>query len=259
MSSPDSAGPEQRRRQPLAAWAFVVLMLALTVLFAALGVWQLQRLAEKEALIATVAARIEDQPVQLPPADRWETMDWDEWNYRPVTVTGRLAREQSVLVFTSRPDTGSGPSGPGYWVMTPLRLDDGGGIFINRGYVPQTVGPDYLDTVAATPEPVTLSGIARLAEEPGPFTPEPDVARGIEWVRDVHRLQDLAGTALAPLAPIYIDLPAGPAGELPLGGGTTVEFPNNHLGYAMTWLGFALLTPALLAYWLWRRRRESKR
>ena len=49
-------------------WTFIVLMLALAVTCAWLGTWQLQRLAEKEALIAAVDDRLDAIPVPLPPA-----------------------------------------------------------------------------------------------------------------------------------------------------------------------------------------------
>ena len=53
------------------------------------------------------------------------------------------------------------------------------------------------------------------------------------------RLTALADPALAPFAPIYLDLPAGEPGALPQGGETRLSFPNNHLGYAITWYGLA--------------------
>ena len=46
-----------------------------------------------------------------------------------------------------------------------------------------------------------------------------------------------------PVLGLTIDAPAGSAGALPQGGETTVEFPNNHFGYALTWFGFAITTP----------------
>jgi surfeit locus 1 family protein len=59
------------------------------------------------------------------------------------------------------------------------------------------------------------------------------------------------------VAPLYVDLPAGPAGALPQGGETVVDFPNNHLGYAITWFGFAILTPLLLAGWIYKQFRPD--
>jgi surfeit locus 1 family protein len=94
------------------------------------------------------------------------------------------------------------------------------------------------------------------ADTAGPFTPAADRAHHIDWVRDPARLAALDGLG-DPVLPLTIDLPAGPPGALPQGGETTVDFPNNHLGYAITWFGFALITPALLGFWMWRQLRPK--
>lgn len=237
--------------------AFIGLMLALTVLFAVLGLWQWQRLAEREELIATVASRMTRSPSEFPTADRWAALDPDFYNYRPLTVTGSYVPRQTVLVFTSLTAAKGRYSGPGYWVMTPFVLEEGGTLFVNRGFVPQESGSAFASGGPVPPGIVTLAGMGRAPEEPGSFTPGADAARRIEWVRDTHRLGRLVDPALAPFAPIYLDLPAGDPGALPQGGETMVEFPNNHLGYALTWFGFALLTPTLLAFWLFRLFRRA--
>jgi surfeit locus 1 family protein len=234
--------------------AFVVLMLCLMVLFTLPGLWQWQRLGEKEALIATVESRTARSPSPLPAVLDWPSLDAEFYNYRPLIVTGRYLPGETILVFTSLASPRGAHSGPGYWVMTPLALEEGGTLFINRGFVPQQSGPAYAGGGAVPPGVVTLTGIGRVSEEAGSFTPGADAGARIDWVRDIERLARLVDAALAPFAPLYLDLPAGDAGALPQGGETVVEFPNNHLGYAMTWFGFALLTPILLAFWLFRRR-----
>lgn len=239
------------------AWAFIVLMLGLTSLFALLGSWQLQRLAEKEALIATVAVRLDDPPAPLPSTAGWAALDGATIDYLPVAATGHYLESSTVLVFTSLGSARGTYSGPGYWVLTPFALETGGTLFVNRGFIPQEAAEDR---AALEPESLeaalTVEGVGRRAEHAGAFTPVPDIANGIEWVRDPVRLAALAGIE-GPVAPFYLDLPAGPAGELPQGGETVVEFPNNHLGYAYTWFGFALITPILLFFWVRRQRRPA--
>jgi surfeit locus 1 family protein len=230
-------------------WAFIVLMLALTVLWIALGIWQIERLQWKDALVAEVTARLDTAPIDLPPLSQWPTVDPDSWDFRPVKATGTLRADETVLVFTSLSDPKGQYSGAGYWVMTPLELASGGTVFVNRGFVPQDHGQQFI-TGAATPE--TIPGVALAPEAPGLFTPGPDPAQHIDWVRDPARLAADAHLA-GPILGLTIDLPAGPAGSLPQGGETTIDFPNNHLGYALTWFGLALLTPALLAYWIRRQ------
>jgi surfeit locus 1 family protein len=231
--------------------AFIVLMLGLTALFAGLGAWQVERLGEKERLIASVGSGLVSAPVPL------ETVQADA-DYRPVTLSGSYHRSGQVLVFTSLSDANGQYSGPGYWVMTPLALDGGGTVFVNRGFIPQDRRGEF-PTTNVPQGHQDLSGLLRRAERAGEFTPEPDYSNGIDWIRDPQRLADFGTGLPQPILPWFVDLPAGAPGELPQGGETVVEFPNNHLGYAITWFGFAILTPILLAFWLLRQRRDSGR
>jgi surfeit locus 1 family protein len=236
-------------------WTFVLFMLALTGLFAGLGFWQLQRLGEKEALIATVNERLADEPVPFPTAERWPAeVGMGDYGYRPTTIAGRYLPHRTVLVFTSLNSRQGGLRGPGYWVMTPLALESGGTIWVNRGFIPESARTAFAAGGNAEQETVTLTGIAKPSEQGGAFTPAANQKERIEWIRNVARLSRLAPDLPQPVAPVYLDLPAGPPGTLPQGGETVVNFPNNHLGYALTWFGFAILSPILLFFWLRRQR-----
>lgn len=237
-------------------WTFIAFMLALTGLFIWLGTWQLQRLAEKDALIAEVGRQLLEAPYDIPDAEDWSSVDLDVYAYHLLTLTGRYLNDKTVLVFTNLPEPKGRFGGPGYWVMTPFEPRTGGTIFVNRGFIPQTSGESF--SAALGPEgEQTLTGIALRAETAGAFTPGPDKLKRIEWVRDPRRLAAMADVS-GPLFPFTVDAPAGEAGALPQGGETVIEFPNNHLGYAFTWFGFALITPLLLAYWTFRQLRPAK-
>ncbi|MDR3476013.1 MAG: SURF1 family protein [Devosia sp.] len=255
MIAPALAGAGSGRRRWL-FWSFVVLMVALTVVFAGLGKWQIDRLAWKESLLAEVQQRLHLPPVALPPVAEWVAFDPETYQYRPVTLTGHFVSGQAVRVFVGLSDAKGQYSGPGYWIMTPFALDGGGTVFVDRGFVPDNLSATYANDNTAPAGTITLSGIAMPSEAPGPFTPGADAVKRIEWVRNIDRMAKLASAALQPFAPIYVDLPAGPAGALPQGGETTIDFPNNHLGYALTWFGFAILTPIMLAVWVLRQRRK---
>ena len=233
-------------------WAFIVLMLALTLLWIALGLWQVQRLQWKEGLIAEVNARLTQPPYDLPALDAWTTLDPDRYDFHPARLAGQYAPSGTVLVFTGLDAPKGKYSGPGYWVMTPFEPDGGGVVFVNRGFVPQSSATAFLDENTVPKGHISLTGNMIAAEAAGPFTPAPDRPNHVDWVRDPARLAALDGIS-GPIFPMLIDLPAGPPGALPQGGETVVDFPNNHLGYAFTWFGLAVLTPALLAYWVWRQ------
>ena len=237
--------------------AFVMLMLGLTALFAVLGLWQLDRLREKETLITAVTERTVAAPTPLPPVAEWVGFDAEVFDYRPVTATGTYVPAETIRVFTSLSDARGQFSGPGYWVITPLAVTGGGYVLVNRGFVPQNLSDNYASGADAPLGRVTVTGLARSSEEASSFTPGPDARNRIEWVRNIPRLAALLEPALTPLAPITIDVAAGDPGALPQGGETTLSFPNNHFGYALTWFGFAILTPILLAVWLFRQRRKA--
>jgi surfeit locus 1 family protein len=140
-------------------------------------------------------------------------------------------------------------------VMTPLRLAAGGTLFVNRGFVPESSASSFAQGGPVPGGTVAVSGLARISEPVTSFTPGTDFARRIEWVRNSERLAAMLPEELRPVAPVTLDLPAGPPGALPQAGETVMAFPNNHLGYALTWFGFAVLTPVLLGVWLLRQRR----
>ena len=237
---------------------FVVLMLALAVTCAWLGTWQLHRLAEQEALIAAVDARLTAAPIPAPPAADWPGLDMEPLNFQPVQLTGAFRYNQTVTVFTSLMDGRGQASGPGYWVMTPFVLTDGGTVFVNRGFVPEEFQEAAVTDGEAEEGTLTISGLFRPGEPAGFMTPAANTSDRVEWVRDPARMAQMIDPALAPVAPFYIDLPAAAPGVLPQGGETVVEFPNNHLGYAYTWFGFALVAVGMLGYWLWRQRQDRK-
>jgi surfeit locus 1 family protein len=247
--SPLAIGPISRK----SFWAFIILMLVLTAIFIALGKWQVDRLAWKENLIATVAERMQLPPAPFPPMSQWPGLDADGWNYRPVSITGHFVPDQTVEVFTSLTEPKGRWSGPGVWVMTPFVLEAGGTVLVDRGFVPSEAASRFLDDPATPKGRLTLNGIARPSERTSFFTPKPDPAKRLQYARDLKELASMLDAGLTPVAPLYVDLPAGPPGALPQGGETVVDFPNSHLGYAITWFGFAILTVLMLAGWIYKQ------
>ena len=245
--------PAETPLRGLRFWGFLVFMLGLMALFITLGTWQVDRLGEKERLIASITARAGEPPKLFPEVADWKVFDAGGYDYRAVTLSGTYRPEGTILVFTSLVEQKGEYSGPGFWVMTPFTLVTGGTVFVNRGFVPQSSGAAFAQGGALEPGLISIAGVARNAEMIGSFTPAPDRSRRVEWVRHPARLASMAGDLPQPVAPVYIDLPAGPPGALPQGGETVVEFPNNHLGYAITWYGFALLVPFLLFFWVRRQ------
>ncbi len=202
-----------------------------------LGIWQIERLQEKEALIASVEAGLAAPPVPLklllkanPAAAEW----------RHVRLSGHFLHDREQYVFSQ------GPSGAtGVQVITPLVEPDGDTVLVDRGFVPDALRDPMRRVQGQLEGEVSLTGILRLSQQPGAFTPRPDPATRLWFVKDVAAIAGAAGVAAAPVL-IEVDATPNPGGW-PLGGQTRVDFPNDHLQYAVTWFGLAL---ALLGVYL---------
>lgn len=218
------------------------------VILCGLGAWQLQRLGWKEGLITMAAERTVMEPVPAPNESDWPSVNYVDDEYRPVRLSGRFRHDGEVRVFTSLNDERFSTGGPGYWIVTPLARDDGSTVLVNRGFVPdgrQNAATRMEGQVAG---PVTITGLIRMADPGSAFTPDPDIAGRIWYIRDPEAIA--AAYGLERVAPFFVDADAAPnPGGLPLGGTTRIAFRNQHLGYAVTWFGLALALAGVFAVW----------
>jgi surfeit locus 1 family protein len=134
-------------------------------------------------------------------------------------------------VFTTGAD-----GGPVYHVLTPFITDDGPTFMVDRGEIPQAMlAPQSRKSVEGETRVV---GVWRVPDAPGFFTPKPDSAKRVWYARDLAGITAADGIKLA--APVVVEADAAPnPGGWPKGGQTVVDFPNNHLSYALTWFGLA--------------------
>jgi surfeit locus 1 family protein len=208
-------------------------MLLLAGVFIALGVWQLQRRAWKQALIAQVEARVHAPPTPLPARGQWRAAAEDA--YRRVAVEGHFLRDRETLVRATT------VLGSGYWVLTPLRTADGT-ILVNRGFVPPERREAGLHD-APGDGPVRVIGLLRQSEPGGGFLRSNRPADDRWYSRDVAAIAERRGIRDA--APFFLDAEAEPGPpRYPAAGLTVIRFTDNHLAYALTWFGLAALSAA---------------
>lgn len=264
LTDPDFAEIEanlieaRRPKRPRTSWPFVLFMLVLAGVCIALGFWQLRRLEQKLQLISHVEQRLGSPPIALPPVSEWPAFDPLIYDFQPVTLTGTYVPDQTVMVFTELVDPNGARGGIGYWVVTPMRLTDGGTVMVNRGFVPDATKPLFdggPNSAWPKQDIQTITGIARVTELPNSFTPGPDLNNRVEHVRNIDRLAAMMDPSLAPIAPIYVNADAAASDEMPQGGETKLSFPNRHMEYAMTWFTFAAIAIIMTGFWLWRQRR----
>ena len=211
----------------------LALCLVGTLLFSALGVWQVERRSWKLALVERVNARINAVPAPPPPRGEWASLRPEEIEYRRVRVRGTFLHDRETLVdaLTER--------GPGRWVVTPLQTGEGI-LLVNRGFVPPERRAPATRAAGLVEGPVTVTGLLRLSEPNGRFLRPNQPAQDRWFSRDVAAIAARRG--VPGVAPFFIDADAAPnPGGLPHGGLTVVQFRNTHLIYALTWFGLASL------------------
>jgi surfeit locus 1 family protein len=151
-----------------------------------------------------------------------------------VRLSGRFLHDRETLVQAVT------AYGAGFWVVTPLRREDGSLVLVNRGFVPGSRKDPATRTEGQVSGATDIVGLLRLTEPGGAFLRSNDPARDRWYSRDVAAIA--AARDLSDAAPYFVDADAAPnPGGVPLGGLTVVAFPNNHLVYAVTWYGLALM------------------
>jgi len=223
-----------------------VMAAGIVAVLLSLGTWQLVRLAWKTDLIETMEARLASEPIPLE-----EALDLPraEQEWQPVTARGRLLDESFVL-YRIRAD-----GHPGYHILTPLELDDGRYILVNRGSLMADSFRLALAEMPPVPEAaVEVTGVLRPGEEPGWFTNDNDPAnQAWFWIE----LDLAAETAGVDLLPVVIHADADPAGTDLTGGQARFDPPNRHLEYAITWYCLAIAAAVIFTLRLRRRRSDG--
>jgi surfeit locus 1 family protein len=193
-----------------------------------LGFWQLDRRAERRALNATLDARLALPPLAFDSGTTLLGMVPDSLRFRRARAAGRLDFSGQVIEIAR-----SFQGAPGVHVLTPLRLADGVGVLVDRGWTYAADGMTVDAAALLEPDSTVVEGLFGLRG--GRFGVLPDTVRtGYPLVPLVlRRTSPSPGmpAALRPVPPPALD--DGP-----------------HLSYAVQWFSFAaiaLVGGALLA------------
>jgi len=231
------------------------LVLICLAILLSLGTWQVERLHWKEGLIAKIAERRDAAPVPRAEIEAAEKLG-EDIEFRRVSVSGTFDHARERHFFA----THQGQTG--FYVYTPLLLQDGRTLFVNRGFIPYEMKEPAKRGEGQMAGEVTLTGYARakLGEKPSSLVPDNDLPKNIFYWKDIAAMTTSAGLDPARVLPFFVDADAtvkNPGG-FPVGGVTQFDLPNNHLQYAVTWYGLALaLSGVVVAMWLKRRRSVS--
>ncbi|NNE80909.1 MAG: SURF1 family protein [Silicimonas sp.] len=204
-----------------------------------LGLWQMQRLAWKEALLTEIADRIGAAPVALPDAP-----EIDAHRFLPVVIEGDFDG-QDIPVFIAR------DGGPVYRLVASFETSKGRRVMVDRGGFSalRTLDPTKRTGPMAA---VRVVGNLHWPDEADNWTPAPD-ATGVHYGRDLAVMAAELGTEPVLIVAREVSVSDGIATPYPV---TSAGIPNNHLGYAVQWFGLAAVWAGMTIFLLWRIRKR---
>lgn len=206
-----------------------------------LGNWQARRAEFRGAMQAQSAEAVQQAPLRLGRA----TDIAPQLRYRRVIAEGEYLAERQIWL-----DNRTYQGAAGFYVVTPLRLDDGSHVLVNRGWIAATA--QHTAPPAAPPMGrVTVTG--RLNHSPPSFLELQHVTpTGPVWQNlDLAEFTRVSGLTLAPLVVeqaggspdgLIRDWPAPDSGR------------EKNVSYMWQWYSFAALTAVLWLILNWQPR-----
>jgi len=229
-------------------WILLALLAFVAITTTSLGIWQIQRLGWKKALIVRVETRVHAEPIS-PPDETWTALDQGQHEYLRVRLTGTFQHVLEIPVYAST------VRGPGYWVMTPLSTERGI-IWVNRGFVDAAHRDLATRAYDHSDAPVEITGLVRMPEHSGLFL-RANVPSEQRWyVRNLDEFPIARGIS-PPIAPWFLDQDSTIADtQWPIPGMTVIQFRNQHVSYALTWFALAGLSIGALVFVARHRRKQ---
>ena len=194
------------QRRDVGAVVSAVLVAAVCV---RLGIWQVDRLAQRRARNAVLAARLALPPLEL----RGGGIPADSAQNRRVVARG-IYNFAGELGWPGRSFQGT----PGVALITPLHLPDGSAVVVDRGWAPSPDAFHVDHTRYREPDTATVRGIALI----------PPRGRG-----------DVSVAGFLPFV-IQLETP-DPAAGLPRRWPPPAMDDGPHLSYAIQWFSFAVI------------------
>lgn len=218
-------------------WQILIATVLGAALLVGLGVWQLQRLQWKEALIAERDNRLAAPPVSLDQALK-EFDAEQSVEFLKVEASGTFQHNAELFMLATEGGV------PGFQVVTPFVSRDGIIVLIDRGFIPEPLKDPARRPESRPAGAVNVVGILRRhVKSRGPFTPDNDPEANIWYWWDIPAM--LAHASVAPdarVAPFALHLLPGEGPRtLPAPVAVDKGLTSNHLQYALTWFALAIL------------------
>ena len=217
------------------AYLFQLFVIIFVTIFCALGTWQLYRLQWKLELISEITFGLDSSPI--------EYSNSIEKNYQRVSAKGKFNFDKQIYLYSLN-DNGK----PGYDVITPFRTNKNENVLVNRGWIKKELKKNPIINKNIEDEQKII-GLLRKIYKPNIFKPDNDLKNNI-WFS--INLEDLKVTSGERFNEFVIFLEDNQA-KTPIPRKISIDVPNNHLKYAITWYAISI---SIIFYYLYFRRKK---
>ena len=212
---------------------FKIFVFLFITLFCILGTWQLYRLQWKQDLIKQISEGLTSTPIKYSQKIKK--------NYQKVVLTGKYDFKNQIYLYSLN-DKGQ----PGFDVVTPFETIDKENVLINRGWIKK----EFKNSVEINTLSTNINGMLRQANRKNVFTPDNDINENIWFsinLEDVKKITDKKFNKFI----VYLE---DQNINMPTPKKITIDVPNNHLKYAITWYSISI---SILFYYLYFRKKNE--
>ena len=217
------------------AFLFQLFVILFVTIFCALGTWQLYRLQWKLELISEITYGLNSSPIE------YSTLI--KKNYQRVTTKGKFDYDKQIYLYSLN-DNGK----PGYDVITPFRTNRNENVLINRGWIVKELKDNPSINLKNESEKKII-GLLREIYKPNMFKPDNDLKNNIWFSINLEDLKKATGVQFNNFVIFLEDNQS----KTPLPKKISIDVPNNHLKYAITWYAISI---SIIFYYLYFRRKK---
>ena len=217
------------------AFLFQLFVILFVTIFCALGTWQLYRLQWKLELISEITFGLDSKPI--------EYSNSINKNYQRVSAKGKFNFDKQIYLYSLN-DSGK----PGYDVVTPFRTNKNENVLINRGWIIKELKDNPSINLKIDSE-IKITGILREIYKPNIFKPNNDIKNNIWFSINLEDLKEATGEQFNEFVIFLEDNQV----KSPIPKKISIDVPNNHLKYAITWYAISI---SIIFYYLYFRRKK---
>jgi len=218
------------------AFLFQLFVILFVSIFCALGTWQIYRLQWKLELISEITHGLNSSPT--------EYSNLIKKNYQRVNAMGKFNFEKQIYLYSLN-DSGK----PGYDVVTPFRTNKNQNVLINRGWIKKELKGNPSINLETETE-IEIVGLLREIYKPNIFKPNNDLKNNIWFSINLEDLKDTTGEQFNEFIIFLEDNQI----KTPLPKKISIDVPNNHLKYAITWYAISI---SIIFYYLYFRKKNE--